>query len=356
MKKVTLGLTVVASFVCTDIFADAPKISEQPKQSQKLTESTSSNIVSKVENHNEISNCNELQNQVKELSNRNFALEKENSSLQSQIQKLQDNAWNNDNENKRLSIKLLHLEQEKEELLQKLFEHQMNVQEVKEVSFELNSLLNQIPAEDETTKDCIKLLQDLTDMDNRIKQLISSTEIIELNSDKSHKIEELIKELKTMQELVQKKVEFYKNHEQKLTTLCNKKKTELPKQLEQTRTQLTQELKKYPELSNIKLEENLMNNIKTIKTFRKNKSAEQADKIKSLEKTLNEYVKLKIKETDLRRLETKTRTFSDNIEKIEVMIADFIKKNERLEFLKNEALKTIENAKIANDNQAKEKN
>ena len=384
MKKLTLGLTVVASFVCTDVLAMSPEIPGESKQPLHSFEAAPLNVAAEVGESSKIPSfselkqqyekseetkakkkklliqlkdrLNELNNQVQEVSDRNAVLERENSSLQSQIQKLQDKELDSDDRNRLLTIKLLNLEQEKEELLQKLFDHQMNIQEVKTVSFELNSLLNQIPAEDEITKDCIGLLKDISDMNNRVDQILKGAESIELNSDKGHQIEELIKELKTMQELVQKKVTFYKNHELKLMELCNREKNKLPRRLALLKNQLTEELKKYPELSNLKLEENLMSSINTIKTFRQNKSADEAEKIKSLENTLHGYMGLKIRESDLHRLEKKTRDFSDNVAKNEIMSADFIKKNDKLEALKNEALQTIENAKIANDNQANEKN
>lgn len=374
MKKLTLGLTVVMSFTCIEISGEVkqpihlselspldvaveagrsdkiPSFSELKQQYEKSEETKAKKKKLLIQLKNRL---NELSNQVRELSDHNTVLERENSSLRNQIQKLQDNALDSDDRTKALSVKLLNLEQEKEELLQKLFEHQMDIQEVKAVSFELNSLLNQIPTEDEITKDCIELLKDLSDMNNRIDQILKSVESVELSPDKGHQIEEILKELKTMQELVHKKVKFYKNHELKLMDLCNKEKDKLPRRLEQLKTRLTIELKKYPELSNLKLEENLMSSINTIKTFRQNKSADQAEQIKLLENDLHGYVGLKIRESDFHRLEKKTRDFSDNIAKIEVMSVDFIKKNNKLEALKNEALQAIENDKIANDNSVK---
>ncbi len=382
MKKVRLGLMAAISFICTDIRAKTLEISEQSDQSVKLSEpsmlNSSTEATSKIPNFSEWKQqqaksdemkakmkellvklkdrLTKLQNQVAELSERNVILERENSSLQSQIQELQDAKLDNDDKTKLLDIKLMNLEQEKEELLQKLFDQQMNVQEAKTVSFELSSLLNQIPAEDETTKDCIKLLQDLNDIDNRIDQILKSAEIIELNSDRGRKIEEIIKELQSMQNLAQTKINFYKKHEQELMVLCNKDKAELPKKLKQLKDQLIDEQKKYPELTNVKLEENLMNSTNIIKSLRQNKSAEQSKKIKSLEKIFHEFVGLKIKESDVHLLEKKARDFSDNIAKIEVILANFIKKNDKLEFLRNEAYRTIENEKIANDNQSEKKN
>ena len=374
MKKLTLGLTVVTSFTCIET-------SGEVKQPLYLSESSPRNVSAEAERSDKIpsfselkqqyekseeakakrkqlllqlkNRLNELSNQVRELSDRNTVLERENSSLQDQIQKLQDNALDSDDKARAMSIKLLNLEQEKEELLQKLFERQMSIQEVKAVSFELNSLLNQIPTEDEITKDCIELLKDLSDMNSRIDQILKSVESVELSPEKGHQIEEISKELKTMRELVRKKVRFYKNHELKLMDLCNREKNKLPRRLEQLKTRLTIELKKYPELSNLKLEENLMSSINTIKTFRQNKSSDQAEQIKLLENDLHGYVGLKIRESDLHRLEKKTQDFSDNIAKIEMMSADFVKKNDKLEALKNEALQTIENAKISNDNSEK---
>ena len=195
MRKLTFGLTVVASFICLDISAKQSTISQQTEQAPKLSEPVSPNIAVKAGESNKIpsfselkqqhekseeakakkkqillqlkNRLNELSSQVRELSDRNTILERENSSLRDQIQKLQDNVLDSDDRSKTLTIKLLNLEQEKEELLQKLFNHQMNIQEVKAVSFELNSLLNQIPTEDEITKDCIELLKNLDDSENK---------------------------------------------------------------------------------------------------------------------------------------------------------------------------------------------
>ena len=245
MKKLTLGLTVVTSFTCIET-------SGEVKQPLYLSESSPRNVSAEAERSDKIpsfselkqqyekseeakakrkqlllqlkNRLNELSNQVRELSDRNTVLERENSSLQDQIQKLQDNALDSDDKARAMSIKLLNLEQEKEELLQKLFERQMSIQEVKAVSFELNSLLNQIPTEDEITKDCIELLKDLSDMNSRIDQILKSVESVELSPEKGHQIEEISKELKTMRELVRKKVRFYKNHELKLMDLCNREK------------------------------------------------------------------------------------------------------------------------------------
>ena len=51
------------------------------------------------------------------------------------------------------------------------------------------------------------------------------------------------------------------------------------------------------------------------------------------------------------------KTFRDNKPaESEKITKNFIEKNDRLKLLKNGALKTIESAKIANDNQVKEKN
>lgn len=242
------------------------------------------------------------------------------------------------------------MEREKEELLQKLFDQHVSIQEEKAVSFELNSLLNQIPTEDEITKDCIKLLQDLDDMDVRVNQILSNAESLTLDLDKVGRIEKIIEDLKVMQESVQKKVEFYKKHEQKLMELCNKEKYKLPNKLEQLKKELIEEQNKFSSMQNLKIEENLMNSIYTIKAFRQSQSAEQAEQLNLFEKKLHEYAGLKIKESDLHRLENKTKDFSDNIAKIEMMSLKFIKNNDRLESMKNNILKMVERTKAVNDN------
>ncbi|MBO7641840.1 MAG: hypothetical protein J6S86_01595 [Alphaproteobacteria bacterium] len=51
------------------------------------------------------------------------------------------------------------------------------------------------------------------------------------------------------------------------------------------------------------------------------------------------------------------KTFRDNKSaESEKITKNFIEKNDRLKLLKNEAFQTIENTKVANDNQAKGKN
>lgn len=55
--------------------------------------------------------------------------------------------------------------------------------------------------------------------------------------------------------------------------------------------------------------------------------------------------------------ESIVKTFCENNSaESEKLTENFIKKNDRLELLKKEALKAIKSAKIANDNQIKEKN
>jgi len=347
MKRVTLGLAVVASFIYVDASAQMPEITKQPESKSKLL-----NFVYKVENRKEIPN-DELQNQVSELSERNFVLEKEISLLKDQLQKLRNNIRNKDDEIEKQKIKLQYSSDENEELLKKLSEYQKNTQERAEIPFELNSLLNQISTEDEITKDCVEFLQDLTDLDRRIDQIFNKS--IEQDSDLVYQIKGIEQEITTKQKLLSEKLDIYENHEIKLLERCNENKNKLPEQINHLHNQITEELKKYPELSNLKLEENLMNN-NIIKTFRQNQPAEQAEEIKSLEKSLHEYYGLKIQESDLHVFEKRTQNFSDNIAKIKLLTAAFIEKYDRLEFLKNEALKSIENAQTTNDNQTEEDN
>jgi hypothetical protein len=293
----------------------------------------------------------ELTAQVLELSNSKSILERENTSLLEQIRNFQDNSMNNEDKIKSLNIKILNLEQEKEELLQKLFDHQMNTQEIKSVSFELNSLLNQISAEDEIAKDCKKLLQDLTDIDNRLDQILDSAQSVEINSERKDQIESILKELKTKQDIAKQKLNFFDNHEKDLITVCNKNKETLSP-LSQIRDQLLAEQKKYPEIANLNLEKNFINSINVVKAFRQNKTAKQAAEIKLFEKKLYEYIKLNMKKANLQRLEHQVKDFSDNIVKAKEILADLMKKSKKLKEIKNTSLQTVEKSETI-DNKSK---
>ncbi len=234
-------------------------------------------------------------------------------------------------ENKSLQQKISCLEHEKEELLQKLFENQINNQKTDTSSFEVISALNKIPTEDTITKDCATLLQNLTNISARTDQIIKNAELINQNPNKEYKIQSVIKELAIMQDSVQKKLEFYSKHEENLLKTCNQQKESLAFHIEQLKSQLSHEQKKYPEIINLKLYENLMNSINVVKMLRKNKPADQSKKIKLFEEKLLTYTKLKIQESDFNRLEHKTKDFSDNIVKIKITLSDIAKKNDKLE-------------------------
>lgn len=283
--------------------------------------------------------------QVLELSNSKAILERENTSLLEQIRTFQNNLIDDDDRIKSLGIKILNLEQEKEELLQKLFDHQRNTQEIQSVSFELNSLLNQISTDDEITKDCKKLLQDLTDINNRVDQILSSAQSVEINSERKDQIESILKELKTKQDVAKQKLNFFENHERDLITICNKNKETLSP-LNQIRDQLLVEQKKYPEIANLNLEENFINSINVVKAFRQNKTAKQAVEIKLFEKKLYEYIKLNMKKADLQRLEHQAKNFSDDIVKAKEILEDLMKKSKKLKEIKNTSLQTVEESEI----------
>jgi len=369
MKKVTFCLVLMLAYACTEVSGDfnrespnsvteakksnqVPSYSELKKQYEKADaqQEKTKELLVKMKTRIE-----ELTAQVLELSNSKTVLERENSSLLEQIQKFQDNSMENDDRIKSLNIKILNLEQEKEELLQKLFNHQMNNQEIKSVSFELNSLLNQVSMEDEITKDSKKLLQELTDINNRVDQILNSAQSVEINSERKDQIESIIEELKTKQNIARQKLNFFNNHEKKLINLCNQNKM-TDESLNQIRNQLSTEQKKYPEIANLNLEENFVNNINVIKALRQNKPAEQAEKIKLFEKKLYEYIKLNIKKSDLQQLKHQTQNFSDTIVKIKELLENFLKKSKKLGEIKNTSLQTVEESKIiANKPKARSK-
>ncbi len=233
-------------------------------------------------------------------------------------------------ENESLLQKVSCLEHEKEELLQKLFEHQLNEQK-NNSSFELISALNKIPAEDNITRDCANLLKNLSNINVRTDQILKNAELLDENPSKEYQIASITEELKTMQDVVQKKLKLYDRHEDDLLRTCNQQKESLASHIEQLKNQLSIEQKEYPEITNIKLYENLMNSINVVKAIRQSKPAAQAKKIKLFEEKLLAYTKLKIQESDFNRLENKTRDFSDNIVKIKMMLSDIAEKNEQLE-------------------------
>ena len=233
-------------------------------------------------------------------------------------------------ENESLLQKISCLEHEKEELLQKLFEHQLSAQK-NNSSFELISVLNEIPAEDNITRDCANLLKNLTNINVRTDQILKNAELVDQNSDKEYQIASITEELKTMQNVVQKKLKLYDKHEGELLRTCNQHKESLATHIDQLKKQLSAEQKEYPEMTNLKLYENLMNSINVVKTIRQSKSAAQAKKLKLFEEKLLSYAKLKIQESDFNRLENKTKDFSDNIIKIKMMLSDIAEKNELLE-------------------------
>ena len=233
-------------------------------------------------------------------------------------------------ENEALLQKVSYLEHEKEELLQKLFENQLNNKK-NDSSFEVISALNKIPTDDKITKDCANLLQNLISINVRTDQILKNTEIINQNSDKEYQIASITEELKAMQDIVQKKLKIYSNHEEDLLKTCNKQKESLASHIEQLKNQLSIEQQEYPEMTDLKLYENLMNSISVVKTIRKNKPAAQAKKLKLFEEKLLAYTKLKIQESDFNRLEHKTKDFSDNIVKIKMALSDIAKKNDKLE-------------------------
>lgn len=361
MKKVILGMAIIAVHGSFEIFAKTQGISEVQLENLKKINNQSS--YHKIDSNSEMSRggkdfvrkgkpeyidkqirkqflkmrarIEELQDKVMELSEINSGLLEEKSWLIDQVQKFRNICTDRDEEIKKLNIRVLSLEQEIEELLQKLFDYQLNAQEVKTISFELNLLLNQIPAEDEITKDCIKLLRDLTSISNRIDKILESMESIELDLEKADQIESGIKEVDVIQDLVQQKIDFYHKHEEKLMALCNKDKEILPIQLKQLKSDLLEKQKEYPEISNLNLEENFMNSIKLLKAFRQNKPKKQASEIKLFEKSFYDYIKLKVKESDIQRLENKTRDFSDNIAKIKIISKDLLDKKDELNALKN---------------------
>lgn len=361
-----LGIAIIAIYGEFEVFAKAQEISElQQRNSKKAYNQSYSphavtnlkilpkNIPLHLKKKSEYrklflkmnARIKELQDQIAKLSEINSTMQEEKLSLARQIQELKNTCTGRDEDVNKLNIKVLSLEQEVEELLQKLFDYQMNAQEIKTVSFELNLLLNQIKAEDEITKDCIKLLQNLTDISKRIDNILDNVESIELDFEKLDKIESSIKEVNAIQDLVQQKMDFYHKHEAKLIALCNKDKEMLPIQLKHLKSNLAEEQKKYPEIAKLNLEENFMNSIKLVKAFRQTKPEKQASEIKLLEKSLYDYIKLKIKESDLQRLETKTRGFSDNIAKIKIMSEDLLDKKEELNALKDRITPKTEDKK-----------
>ncbi len=266
MKKLLVGLTVVSTFLCTNVFGKNMKV--------------------------ELSDLKE--------------------------------------ENETLLQKVTYLEHEKEELLQKLFEQQLN--DKKNISsLEVISVLNKIPTEDRITKDCANLLQNLTNINVRTDQILKNAEMIDQNPSKEYQITSITEELKTMQDIVQKKLEIYSKHEENLLKTCNQQKESLAAHIEQLKNQLSSEQKKYPEITDLKLYENLMKSINVVKMIRKNKPAAQAKKIKLFEDKLLTYTKLKIQESDFNRLENKTKDFSDNIVKIKITLSDIAEKNDQLE-------------------------
>ncbi len=383
MKRAIFKLAILATFICLETYGQEAKSNEisdgqsQPLKISKTSdlkdeaESVGSNVPTYSELKKEFSKeenlqkktklllfkmskrIHELKAKIEDLSEKNEILLKENSSLQDVLQKIQNDNTDNDEKNKILNIKLLALEQEKEDLLKKLFEHQTDVQKVKTVSFELNSLLNQMPPEDDITRDCFTFLDSLTDTSNRIDQLIKETEQSNLTYNKGLAIESLYQELNTHQELLKKKLTFYKAHEQKLMNIHKKEIQSVPKQLEELQTTLNTEKQKYPELAKLKLEDNLMNSINIIKAFRLNVSKEKTNQVKLLEKMLHEYIGLKIKESDLKQLENKIQTFSEGIDKLEIMSAEFLAKHNKLEQLKEAALSIVDASDPLNDNAAK---
>lgn len=361
MKKVILGMAIIAIHGNLEVFAKAQEISEVQQKNLETVDnqSYSHNVFPNFSQRKVTLNMKgkseyrklllkmkerikELQNQVAELLGINSALQEEKSSLTGQLQELRNTCTDRDKEVDRLNIKVLNLEREVEELLQKLFDYQMNAQEIKTVSFELNLLLNQIPAEDEITKDCVKLLQNLTDINKRIDKTLKDAESIEPDFEKADQIESDIKEMNAIQNLVQQKIDFYHKHEEKLMTLCNKDKEILPIQLKQLKSNLLEEQKKYPEIAKLNLEENFMNSIKLVKSFRQTKPEEQASELKLLEKSLYDYIKLKVKESDLQRLDSKTRDFSDNIAKIKMMSEELLDKKDELNTLRDRIISKIE--------------
>ena len=234
-------------------------------------------------------------------------------------------------ENESLQQRISCLEHEKEDLLQKLFEHQMNNQKANTSSFEVISTLNRIPTEDKITKDCADLLQNLINVNTRTDQIIKNAEVIDRHSNKELKIKSVIKELAIMQDVVQKKLEVYSKHEEDLLRTCNRQKETLAAHIKQLKDQLSTEQKEYPEITDLKLYKNLMSSINVVKALRKSKPADQAKKIKLFEEKLLTYTKLKIQESDFNRLENKTKDFSDNIVKIKMTLSDLAEKNDTLE-------------------------
>ena len=353
MKKMTFFLIVMMAYTCVEASGDSnheslntvpeksdkiPSYSELKKQYEKADaqQEKTKELLTKMKTRLE-----ELTAQVLELSNSKAILERENNSLLQQVNKFQDNSMEEDDRIKSLNIRVLNLEQEKEELLQKLFDYQMNTQEIKSVSFELNALLNQISTEDEIAKNCKTLLQDLTDINGRVDQILNSAQSVEINSERKDLIESILKELETKQDISRQKLDYFSNHEKDLIDLCNKNKTTM-KSIDQIRNQLLTDQKKYPEIANLNFEENFINSLNVVKAFRQNKTSKKAKEIKLFEKKLYEYGKLKIQQSDLQRLERQTKDFSDDIAKTKEILEDLAKKNKKLIDLKNLSLQIIE--------------
>lgn len=380
MKKILFNLAITMLFVYTDTYAEQAETSGGQSQPLKIskesllkdsTEEVGSNIPTFSELNEKLQKEDDFREKIKallpklsfkikelklekaKLTEQINVLEKENSSLLELVQKYQNDNSNNDEKINLLNIKIIALEEEKADLLQKLFEHQMDVQKIKAVSFELNSLLNQMPPEDDITRECRDFVKTITDTNNRLGELVQEIEKSPTTYERGLKIKSLIEDISSNKKLIKMKLNFFREHEQNLINIHKKEIISVPERLQELKTQLETEKKKYKELANLKIEENLMNSINIIKAFRLSKDKDEAKKIKILEKALHEYICLKIKESELKQLETKIKSFTEDIDKIELISTEFINRYDKLEQMKKSALLSIEESESANDNSEK---
>lgn len=246
-----------------------------------------------------------------------------------------------------LNQKVLNLEQEKEELLRKLFDKQMKVHEIKTVSFELGRLLNKIPHEDEIINDSLKSLNELKDMNIRVDNLLDGAKHSPISSQQGHFMESIIKELETMKELMDIRAEFYQKHFQKQQVFCNEQNLNLSKQLTEMQNTLNGFKKIYSELENVNFDASSIEVMQKLDLLKKSKPESDLDQIKNIGNIFSKYQTVKAQMTDVIYFQNRLASFIENIKNIHSSVEELVQKKDKLITILKEKAQTIAEESVA---------